>query len=157
MARAVFFEWEADGYLFDEKSPDWFWSLGIVAVASALASALFGNVILALLILAASGSLALSVMRRPTPHVFRITDEGIMVDAAVYPYESIVNFSVLEYLDPQRPPALSLKTHKILAPHLLLPIVGPDPLEIYEFLADHIEEGRHDESMIDRVIEALRL
>lgn len=157
MARAVFFEWEAIGYLFEEKSADWYWSLGIVAVASAIASALFGNVILALLILAASGTLALSTLKRPRIHQFRITEDGVMIDDNLYEYDSIVSFSVLEYIDPAMPPVLSLRTHKLLAPHLLIPIVGPDPLEVYEFFADHVEEGRHDESAVDRIIDLLRL
>ncbi len=157
MARTVFFEWDAEGYLFEEKSNDWYWALGIIAVAGAIASILFGNIILALLILAGAGTLALSSMKRPRVHRFRITDEGVMIDDNLYEYDSIRSFSVLEYIDPNLPPALSLRTHKLLAPHLLLPIVGYDPLEIYEFFAEHVEEGRHEESVVDRIIDLLRL
>ena len=157
MARAVYFEWDAEGYVFEEKSADWYWALGIIALAGAIASALFGNIILALLVLAGAGALALSTLKRPSVHRFRITDEGVMIDDAVYAYDSIHSFSVLEYIDPARPPALSLKTHKLLAPHLLIPIVGPDPMEIYEFLDAHLEDGRHEESFTDRIIDLLRL
>ena len=157
MARAVFFEWEADGYVFEEKSGDWYWALGIIAVAAAIASILFGNVILALLIIVASGVLALTTMKRPQLHRFRITDEGVMIDENMYVYDHIISFSVLEYIDPERAPALSIRTHYLLAPHLLIPIVGPDPVDIYEFFANHIEEGRHDESLVDRIIDFLRL
>lgn len=157
MARVVFFEWSAEGYLFEEKSADWYWALGIIAVAGAIASVLFGNVILALLILAAAGTLALSTLKRPRMHVFRVTDEGVMIDENLYEYESIHSFSVLEYIDPTRPPALSIKTRKPLAPHLLIPIVGPDPVEIFEFFDEHLEEGRHHESLTDRIIELMRL
>lgn len=157
MARAVFFEWEADGYVFEEKSADWYWALGIIAVAAAVASILFGNVILAVLIIAAATTLALSTLKRPQRHVFRITDEGVMIDENLYAYDRIVSFSVLEYLDPERPAALSIRTHYLLAPHLLIPIVGYDPEEVYEFFAEHVEEGRHDESFVDRVIDLLRL
>lgn len=157
MARDVFFEWEAEGYLFEEKSADWYWALGIIAVAGAIASAVFGNVILAMLIIVAAAVLALSTLKRPRMHRFRVTDEGVMIDENLYHYDRIISFSVLEYIDPKRLPALSLRTHYPLAPHLLIPISGHDPLEIYEFFADHIEEGRHDESVVDRIIELLRL
>lgn len=157
MARDVYFEWEALGYLFEEKSPDWFWAVGIVAVAGAIASVLFGNVILALVILAGAATLALSAMKRPRVHRFRISDAGVEIDDALYEYESILSFSVLEYLDPKQPPALSLRTSKILAPHLLVPIVGPDPVEVYEFFAAHVKEGRHDQSVVDRLVDLLRL
>ncbi len=157
MARAVFFEWEANGYVFEEKSADWYWALGIIAIAASIASILFGNIILALLIIAMAATLALSSAKRPRIHRFRITDDGVMIDENLYDYDSIISFSVLEYMDPAVPPALSLRTHKLLAPHLLIPIVGHDPVEIYEFFAEHMEEGKHDESPIDRIIDLLRL
>lgn len=157
MARTVFFEWEAEGYVFEEKSADWYWALGVMSVAGAIASLLFGNIILALLILVAAGTLAISNAKRPRMHAFRITDEGVMIDENLYEYDSILSFSVLEYIDPKLPTVLSLKTKKPLAPHLLIPIAGYDPIEIYEFFEDHIEEGRHDQSVIDRVIDLLRL
>lgn len=157
MARAVFFEWEAPEYVFEQKGSDWYWALGIIAIAGMVASILFGNLILALLIAAATGALALSTAKDPRTHVFRVTDEGVMIDENIYEYEHIISFSVLEYIDPTLPPALSLKTHRVLAPHLLIPIVGPDPVELYDFLADHIDEGKHDESAVDRIIELFRL
>jgi len=157
MARDVFFEWDALGYVFDEKSSDWYWALGIIAIASSIASILFGNVILALVIIAASGTLALSTLKRPRVHRFRVTGEGVMIDENLYTYDSILSFSVLEYIDPAVPAALSIRTHHLLAPHLLIPIVGHDPVEIYDFFAEHIEEGRHDESPVERIIEMLRL
>ena len=157
MARTVFFEWEAVGYVFEEKGADWYWALGIIAVAAAVASILFGNVILALLIVVAAGTLALTTLKRPQLHQFRITDLGVMIDENLYEYDRIVSFSVLEYLDPERPAALSIHTRYPLAPHLLIPITGHDPEQVYEFFAEHIEEGRHDESVVDRIIDFLRL
>ncbi len=157
MARTIFFEWEATEYAFEEKGADWYWALGIIALAIAVTSILFGNVILALLVFAAAGTLALAVAKRPRLHHFQVTDEGIVMDDNSYPYERILSFSILEYIDPNLPPALSIKTTHILAPHLLIPIVGPDPVELYDFLYEHLEEGRHDESLIDRVIDLLRL
>lgn len=157
MPRTVFFEWEGSEYVFEQKGSDWYWALGIIAVAGMVASVLFGNVILALLIAAAAATLAISTAKQARNHVFRITDQGVMIDENMYEYEHILSFSVLEYIDPTLPPALSIKTRRFLAPHLLIPIVGPDPLEIYDFFAEHIEEGKHDESVVDRIIEMFRL
>jgi len=157
MLRTVFFEWEGTEYVFEQKGGDWYWALGIIALAGMVASILFGNLILALLIMAAAGTLALSTAKHPRDHVFRITDRGVMIDENLYEYDHILSFSILEYIDPSVPPALSIKTHRMLAPHLLIPIVGADPVEIYDFLFEHIEEGKHDESVVDRIIELFRL
>jgi hypothetical protein len=44
-----------------------------------------------------------------------------------------------------------------MVPHLLIPIIGHDAEEIYDYISLHIPEGKHDESPIDRLIEMMRL
>lgn len=157
MARTVFYQWEGTEYTFEEKGADWYWALGIVAIAGMIACILFGNFILALVVLAASGAVALQALRAPGTHVFSITDTGVMIDQTLYDYSEMLHFSVLEYIDPTWPPSLSIKTKRLLAPHLLIPIVGHDPEEIYAFFSAHVDEGKHDESVIDWLIEKFRL
>lgn len=157
MARNAFYEWEGQEYSFEEKGADWYWALGVIAVAGVVACILFKNFILALVVLAASGSVALTAARAPRAHRFAITSDGVMVDDMLYGYEEMLHFSVLEYADPSWPPSLSIKTTRFLAPHLLIPIMGHDPVEIYQFFSAHVPEGKHDESVIDWVIRLFRL
>jgi hypothetical protein len=157
MPRAVIFEWEGTDYAFEEKGADWYWALGIIATAAIIASVLFGNILLALVILAASISIGLIAARQPRIHRFTITDDGVAIDDTLYFFKDILSFSILEYIDPKLPPSLSLKTRHILAPHLLIPIVGYDPIEIYEYVAIHVDEGRHEESVFDRVVDFFRI
>ncbi len=157
MARPPLYEWEGMEYSFEEKGADWYWALGIVATAAIIACILFNNFLLALVILAAASAVAVQAVKHPRVHHFAILEQGVAIDGTLYKYEDMLSFSVLEYLDPELPPALSLKTRKLLAPHLVIPIVGHDPQEIYEFFEAHIPEGRHDESFIDRVVDLLRL
>lgn len=157
MARTVFYQWQAQEYAFEEKGPDWYWALGVIAIAGAVASVIFGNIILALVIVAAAITLGLQAARAPQTHTFSITNEGVVVDQALHPYEEMLHFSVLEYADESIPPSLSIKTKRLLAPHLLIPIVGYDPVDIYNFFSTHLEEGKHDESPIDRLVRLFRL
>lgn len=157
MARTPLFSWEGREYRFEEKSADWYWALGIIATAGAIASILFGNILLALVIVAAAMSIALAAAKHSRIHRFAIYNDGISIDENLYLFKDMNHFSVLEYVDETLPPSLSLKTNHILAPHLLIPIVGHDPLEIYEYISLHLPEGRHDESAMDRVIELFRL
>ncbi|MDB5264946.1 MAG: protein of unknown function with transrane region [Parcubacteria group bacterium] len=157
MPRPPLYEWDGMEYTFDEKGGDWYWALGIIAVAGTIASVLFGNIILAFVILAASGTLALQTLRPPQMRHFSITEAGIVVDGRLHPYEEMLSFSVLEYADETIPPSLSIKTKKLLSPHLVIPIIGHDPVEVYEHFLDILPEGRHDESFFDRIIEMLRL
>ncbi len=157
MARKALYEWEGSEYRFEEKSADWYWALGIFATAAGISSILFGNVILALVIFAAAVSIAAAAAKAPHTHRFMILEDGVAVDNDFYPFENMLHFSVLEYADEALPPSLSIKTKHFLTPHLLIPIIGHDPVEIYEYLALHLEEGNHHESPIDRVVELFRL
>lgn len=157
MPRGPLYEWYGTEYASQEKSADWFWALGIVSLAAILACILFNNFLLALVILAGSGALAAQAARRSREHHFSITEQGVTIDNALYPYESMVDFSILEYLDETLPPALSIKTNHILAPHLLIPINGPDPVEVYEYVLNHVPEGEHKHSFMDHLMHLLRL
>jgi hypothetical protein len=157
MARPPIFEWQGKEYSFEQKNADWYWALGIIAIAGIVACVLFNNILLALVVGAGAISIALHAAKHPRIHRFQITEEGIVIDANLYPYANMLHFSVLEYADPSWPPALSIKTKSLVTPHLLIPITTHDPMEVYEYISNHLEEGRHDESVIDRIVDLLRI
>ena len=156
MARPIF-EWQGKEYTFEEKSADWYWALGIIAIAIIVACVLFNNIILALVVGVGAITIALHAAKHPRIHRFQIMEDGIVIDTNMYPYENMLHFSVLEYADPTWPPSLSIKMRSLLVPHLLIPIVGHDPLEVYEYISNHLPEGRHDESVIDRIVDLMRI
>ncbi|KKW40533.1 MAG: hypothetical protein UY91_C0041G0006 [Parcubacteria group bacterium GW2011_GWB1_55_9] len=49
MAQDVLLEWKGREYDHNPKSADWYWALGIIAVAATVAAILFGNYLLAVL------------------------------------------------------------------------------------------------------------
>ena len=157
MAQPPLFEWHAKEYSSDEKTGDWYWALGIVAIGLIIVCVLFNDILLGLVVLAAAVAVALQAAKRPRMHRFAITETGVIVDNHLYQYDNMMHFSVLEYIDETIPPALSIKTKHLLAPHLLIPIIDHDPVEIYEYISLHLPEGKHDESTIDRVIEMIQL
>jgi hypothetical protein len=157
MPRQPLFEWHAKEYASEEKGADWYWALGIISVALIIVCVLFSNILLALVIAAAAVAIALQAARHPRMHRFAITEGGVIIDNSMYPYENMLHFSVLEYVDETIPPSLSIKTKHVLAPHLLIPIVGHDPVEIYDYVAFHLPEGKHEESLVDRIIDWLKI
>lgn len=157
MARMAIFEWDTKEYTAGERGNDWYWALGIVAAAAAVASILFGNILLAFVILAGAGAIGLQVARAPRVHRFAIFEDGLAIDDRLYLFSEMLDFSILEYVDPELPPALSIKTKHVLSPHLLIPIVGHDPMRIYEYLNLHVPDGFHETSILDRFIDAFGL
>lgn len=155
--KEAFFEWEGTEYRFEDKGPDWYWALGIIATAAAIAAVLFNNILLAVLIVTAAAAIAIHAAKHPRIHRFGITGSGIHVDSNFYAFRDMLSYSVLEYADEALPPSLSIKTKHFLAPHLLIPINDHDPVEIYEYVGQHLPEGNHEESPIDRLVELFRL
>ena len=70
MPREALLEWEGREYDHNPKSADWYWALGIIAVAATVASVLFGNYLLAVLVIVAAIALALHAAKRPPLHRF---------------------------------------------------------------------------------------
>jgi hypothetical protein len=157
MAREPIFAWEGKEYEFRTKSADWYWALGIIAAAAAIASLLFSNVLLAILIVIAALATAIVAAKQPRTHRFAITEQGLTIGDRLYPYDTMLHFSVLEYIDHDLPPALSIKTRSLLAPHLLVPLSGVDADDVYEYISIHLDEGRHETSVIDRLVEMFEL
>lgn len=151
--------WSAREYDPATKSADWYWVLGILAVAGAIASFLLDNVLFAIVILLAGGVLALSSRATPPVHEFTLSDEGLAIDGRLLPFGSMVSFSAIEYLteDGSTVPVLSLRTKRVLMPLLTVPLSGAPVDDVLLFLDERVPLHAHEESVIERVIELLRI
>jgi hypothetical protein len=144
-------EWEGREYDHSPKSADWYWALGIVAVAGTLASILFGNYLLAILIIIAAAALALHAAKVPPVHRFRLVDTGLAIGDELHPFERMLSFSVLEDVEGALPPLLSIKTESWLSPHLVIPLEGVDADAVYSYFLRHVDENEHTHSFTDLV------
>ncbi len=157
MESRSIFEWRAPEYRIVEKSTDWYWALGILTAAIAVAAILFGNVLLAVLVLCGAGAIAVVASKRPSEHRFALTEDGIVIDDNLWPYDSVMSFSMVEYLDETLPPFLKVTTRSILVPHLSIPLKDVDVDAVYAFMASHTDEEEHRPTVSDYVIELFRI
>jgi len=151
MARTVIFEWEGREYEHNPKSADWYWALGIVALATIVASILFANYLLAILIVIAAVTIALHGTKHPPLHTFRVVEHGLIIGDELHPYDNMISFSVLEDIHNELPPLLSIKNESWLSPHLMIPLEGVDADAVYEHFLHHVDEGKHEHSITDLV------
>src|SRR3990167_9597025 len=131
MSNAIF-AWEGVEYEHNPKSGDWYWAVGIVATAAVIASVLFANYLLAVLVVIAAVTLALHAAKHPPTHRFAITEEGLVIDNDLHPYEHMRSFAMLEYIEGDGTPVLSIKTESWFSPHLLIPLNNVDADAMYE-------------------------
>ena len=151
MSRDAILEWEGREYDHNPKSADWYWTLGIIAVAGTIASVLFGNYLLALLIVIAATALALHAAKQSPLHRFHLVEQGICIGDELHPFERMISFSVLEDVEGEFPPMISIKTESWLSPHLIIPLEGVDVDIVYNYFLQHVDEDEHRHTFTDLV------
>lgn len=151
MPRSALLEWEGREYNHNPKTADWYWALGIIAVALTIALVLFGNYLLAVLVIVAAAALALHAAKHPPLHRFRLVEQGLMIGDDLHPFRRMLSFSVLEDIEGELPPLLSIKNESWLSPHLLVPLVEVDADIVYAHFLQHVDEGEHPHTFVDLV------
>lgn len=151
MARPPIFEWEGREYDHTPKSADWYWALGIIALAGAVAAILFGDYMLTALIVVAALALALHAAKVPPMHHFQLVADGLIIGEEFHPYARMESFSILEDPEDELPPLLSIKTQSWLSPHLVIPLEDVDGEAVYLHFLERVEEDAHHHTVADLV------
>jgi hypothetical protein len=114
--------WTVQTHEHKERSVDWYWGLGLIALAGAVASVFFGNYMFAAIIAIAGSSIGILVARGPREHEVRLTPRGLSLDGTLYRWDTIDSFWV-EYADQTHvAPRLLVATRGFLHPQLVIPL-----------------------------------
>lgn len=148
-------KWSAYEHDHIERGSDWFWALGVTAVATSVTSILFGNILFALLIITAAICLGLLAKQKPPVVEFEISDQGVRVGEALHSYDEIVSFWVEDSGDGT--PTLLLDTVKFMSPNLVIPVMGVDATSIRSYLETFIPEVPMQEPLAHKVLEFVGL
>lgn len=141
------FSWEAPEYNFKEKTNDWFWALGIIAISATVAAFLLNNVLFGILILLGAFLLALFAAREPNTIRFEINENGIIIDKLFYPYKNLSSF----YAEGD---ILLIKSKKKLMQLLIIPL-EPEDNKVHDFLINYLEEEELEIPLSQIVMEFL--
>src|SRR3990167_6387097 len=87
-------EWSALEYEDKERSPDWFWALGIIIVTSSLASIIYSNYFFAALLVLSGILLGFFAKKKPDTVLYELNEKGLKIRTRFYPYENIKSFWV---------------------------------------------------------------
>ncbi len=134
------FEWKAVNKKHDIKTPDWFWSLGIIAFAIFIGSVITGNVLFGILILLAAITIGLYANKTPEEVKYEITVRGVKINGKLYPYKDLKSFWIYEAPYEEKA-VLLIDSQMPIVPHLIIPL--PDSVdadELQDFLLDYLPE-----------------
>lgn len=146
--------WEAPEHVHIEKTGDWYWIVSIIAIAGAVANTILSNnVLFSLVILLGAGTMMLVGYRKPRILSYEVSTRGIRVHDQLYPYATLESFS----LDEEHPHGahLILKSKKMFAPLMVLPIPEEYIHEIDTLIGERLPEEHMNEPLSYRIMEAL--
>ncbi len=149
MARTALCTWQGLEHEHNPKSADWYWALGIMTIASVIASILFGNYLLVLVIIAAATTLSLHHAKEPPLRTFHLFEHGIAIDEEFFPFRDMLSFSILEDIEGKFPPMLSIHTTRWLSPHLVIPLNDVDVDLVHNHLFEQTTEAPHHPTLVD--------
>ncbi len=150
------FAWTCPSHEHIERSVDWFWALGILALAGAVVSIILGNILLGIIIIIGAISLGLLAAKGAKSCGVGVSERGISVDHKLYPYRSLKSFWIDNHS--RMPPHLILSADSILSPQIVIPLSEDlDARALRNFLIEHLEEKEQYESPITRIAELLGL
>ncbi len=89
--------WKIQEYTHREKGPDWFWALGVIALAGAAIAVVYHDVLFAIFIVLAAIILGIYAARQPEVIDIAISDEGIRIRSYFYPFSKLKGFAVDEH------------------------------------------------------------
>ena len=145
--------WEIEEYAHREKGPDWFWALGVIALAGAAIAVIYHDTLFAIFIILSAFILGAYAARKPDIIEIAISDAGIKIRNYFYPYANIKSFGIDES---------ELGNHLIIeSDRLITPIVSsPLPLTLdteglSALLRTKLPEKPHKELSSHKIMEHL--
>jgi hypothetical protein len=143
--------WGGHEYSYSEKSVDWYWAVGIVALSGAVAAILLGNFLFGILILIGAFTLSLFAARKPNTVTFEINRRGILIDKKLFPYNTLDSFWIHE---DTHHATLLVRSQKAMMPLIMIPLSEPVDAEIVHLsLSRFLEEEEHDMPISHRLVE----
>lgn len=89
-------EWTAPEYLHKEHSNDWFWTIGLIALAGCLTAIWFESYVFAIFIFVSGISLIMFSSKQPRTFEFKIDNKGLRANREDFVWKNIKSFNVKE-------------------------------------------------------------
>lgn len=146
-------KWLAVEYREIKRTNDWYWAVGITAVALTIASILIKNFLFAIFIILSTILIFYFAKRKPQEIEITINKKGIAVGELLYPTESIKHFWIDHHSDHY--PKLLFMSSRMFDPIISVYINEEIESEIKEILSHKIPEKKIKEPKHRLIMEKL--
>jgi hypothetical protein len=144
--------WQALEYEEKERHIDWFWALGVIVVAGAIASIVFGNYFFALLLIISGLLLGFFAVKKPEMVSYELNEKGLQIKSRIYPFGEIKAFWVKK----EAPASLFIKSKRLIMPIISIPIEPDQTENIHQIMLEkNIPEEEMKEHVSEKIMESL--
>lgn len=147
--------WEAKESGRERKEEGWYWTIATGGLFLVIVSILMKNFLLTAFVVFASITVALEGARKPQILKCAIGVKGVRAGDKTYPYSSFDSFWI--NYDPPRKKEIVIKSKKILASHLAMPLGDMDPNSARDLLVCFLKEEKHEETMSEIIADIIGL
>lgn len=147
--------WAAPEYEHREHSADWYWAVGIISIALAVAFIIVGNALLSIIIIVGMGTLLFYAKHPPRILDYSLSKRGVQAGKTIYPWETLAAFWVLEGNNDaryHRDPKILLISKKQFMPHIVVPLNEEAIDEVHQALSHMLHEMPLVEPLPERLM-----
>jgi len=141
--------WKAPEYHHYDKTIDWYWWVGLVAVGLFGVAVWQGSLLFGILVLISWFVIVLYGIRKPDMLNFSICEHGILVEKTLYPWNNLKSFWIFHH--PPLIKEISFESRKTFMPYIRIPLGDRKVDEAREILKKYIPEAEQEESVIDHL------
>jgi hypothetical protein len=145
--------WQIEEYTHKEKNPDWYWALGVIAIASCAIAIIYHDILFGVFIILGAGILGFYAKRPPELVDIAISEDGVAIRNYLYPFEKIKGFAIHTH---EGGSFLLIESSRALIP--VISIALPEEMDaedLTELLKTKIPEKKLEEPVSHRLMEHL--
>jgi len=146
-------EWTALEYEEKERGNDWFWALGVIILASSVASFIYKNYFFSLFLIVSGVLLFIFATKKPDLVFYELNEKGLKMRNRIFPYENIKSFWVQK---DEMKPTLFIRSERLFIPILSVPIEENFAEEIKTImLSNNVPEEEMKEHLSEKIMDSL--
>ena len=146
--------WIVHTHEHQERTADWYWALGLLALAGMGASIYFANYLFALILAIGAATLGAMVARGPRTHWVRVDSRGISMDGTLYPWSAVQSF----WVEDSGEERLMVTLNSYLTPQLVVPTLEPQrSSNLRAYIKKYAHEEEQEPHLGEHVAEMLGL
>lgn len=137
--------WSVPEYSHKERGNDWFWTIGVITLASFGVAIWLHNYVFAIFLLVSGGCLIMFTLRAPGDITYTIESKGLSMGKDLYEWNKIKSFNIKNNsADPYA--KLLIETSKYFLPIYTIPLPKEYVDEVKSTLSDIIPRSEIEES-----------